>query len=726
MLDIFLSPEKKRKNLDIIEAKVFLIVHQIKKELELGNDFGNINLKKINKEDLGNLVYNIIEKGKFFTKSNVEVIKYFLYKYTKYGTFEGDKEFFLTKLSLSMHVETFPKDYLLFRKNDIGDKFYIILKGSVSIVITQEINIDMTEKEYNVHIEKLRYYKEYQLLESILSYDNKIEIYDDLKEAIKDEIYLESINNKKLEKRPQNDSITNPQTFVERVEPFSDKKLKAPKISVKIPIYKIVANLTTGATFGEIALSKSEVEERKRTATVITDTECIFGIIPNSIYSSFLKDIEEKTRYNLSLQLVSHSLFKSILPEAFLKANFLNFFNNMTFKGGTYLFKQGEIKKSLFFVNDGIINLYTESSIDNIIKVIEHLNKDIVPEIKKENNKNIKNKLKGKDDFDIFNEYQIQKKSNSSFNKFCRINRIFKIFCINKKETLGLDDCLLNDDTFFVTAKIMNENSHAFVLKLNFLNSILKENLILRNYKRTNIEKKKIMINRLTNIVRMLIVRFLKNNKISISKDEYLEEKKKDEIKIFKSENISFNGLKNKNGKISLSKYGYKSYFLNLKKKRKNNIKFINIMKPKLQFNLDRILFENKIGKEKHKTIKSSKIKFKNKLLNTHINFSNDNIQNINKFRLPFMNKTLNKSKEKKDKYQEKCKTEIIKINSGNDINKLIPNIKKLSSNYMISEYHHGRSQIKNMTQFDFIFFDNLFLSQGKRKYSKDPLEINY
>ena len=85
--------------------------------------------------------------------------------------------------------------------------------------------------------------------------------------------------------------------------------------------------------------------------------------------------------------------------------------------------------------------------------------------------------------------------------------------------------------------------------------------------------------------------------------------------------------------------------------------------------------------------------------------------------------KSLHGNKEKKDKYQEeKCKTE---INLGPNINNLIPNIKKLSTKYMIDEYGHGRHKIKNMTQFDFVFFDRFFVSQGKRRYSKEPLETN-
>ena len=317
MNDIIFTPEKRRKNLDLTETKIFQITHLIKNELEQGADLGKINLNKIEKEDLGYLVYYIINKGRFFAKININIIKYFLNKYTKYGNFEGDKELFLSKLSMSMHVELFPKDYLLFRKDDIGDKFYIILKGSVAIVITQEINIDMTEKEYINHIEKLRYYKEYNILESIISYDNKIEIEPNLLDKIKDEIYLEPSYNKNIKKKNEEKEVTNPQQFVLRAEPVIDKNSKEMRINVKIPIYKIVATLKTGDTFGEVALSKADIEERKRTATVITDSESIFGILPNSVYSTFLKEVEEKNRYTLVSELISHSLFKSILPEAF-------------------------------------------------------------------------------------------------------------------------------------------------------------------------------------------------------------------------------------------------------------------------------------------------------------------------------------------------------------------------------------------------------------------------
>ena len=48
--------------------------------------------------------------------------------------------------------------------------------------------------------------------------------------------------------------------------------------------------------------------------------------------------------------------------------------------------------------------------------------------------------------------------------------------------------------------------------------------------------------------------------------------------------------------------------------------------------------------------IKNGKVKFNNRLLNIHINFSNDNLTNRKKFKLPSMDKmkSLHKNKEKK------------------------------------------------------------------------------
>ena len=71
--------------------------------------------------------------------------------------------------------------------------------------------------------------------------------------------------------------------------------------------------MNIGDTFGEIALSKIDLEERKRTATVITDSECVFGIVPNSIYSTFLKEVEETELPTNTTSTGSNTIQQSII-----------------------------------------------------------------------------------------------------------------------------------------------------------------------------------------------------------------------------------------------------------------------------------------------------------------------------------------------------------------------------------------------------------------------------
>ena len=133
----------------------------------------------------------------------------------------------------------------------------------------------------------------------------------------------------------------------------------------------------------------------------------------------------------------------------------------------------------------------------------------------------------------------------------------------------------------------------------------------------------------------------------------------------------------------------------------------------------------------KNKSIKKSNkiVNFKNKLINIHINFSNDNLFKKNKFILPVTEKYkfLERLKRKKKKANEKLKTEIDKFNSEDDIktiqiNKIIQKIPQLSSKLMFDEYYCNKKRIKNMPQSDFIFYEHFFTNQGKKHYCEEPL----
>ena len=177
----------------------------------------------------------------------------------------------------------------------------------------------LTPREYNNYLEKLIYLKEYQLIKQLFSFPNKIQTDINLLEIIHRDILSqqEIINEVNDEENniPANE-------FVQRVEPIINYGLLEERVKVRIATYKIVATLKEGTTFGEVALSKNEKEERRRTATVITDTDCIMGTLLNNTYSSFLREIEEKRKLVLIGNVLQHTLFRDVTPENFQKNNY--------------------------------------------------------------------------------------------------------------------------------------------------------------------------------------------------------------------------------------------------------------------------------------------------------------------------------------------------------------------------------------------------------------------
>ena len=734
--DFYKNAGKKRKHNELIESKIYEIDKIIKNNLSKGIKLGDIEIEDFKKQEFANLVFYIISKGKFYLKLYVDLVKYYLNKFTKYSNFDGDKDYFLKKLSMSMNPEKFPKNRIIFRKDDIGDKFYIILRGSVSIIIVKETYVNLTPKEYDMYLENLILYKEYHLIKQVFTYPNKIESNISVLETIHKDILahpeiINSINN--------NDINISASEFVDRIEPVINYDSLEERVKVRIASYKIVATLKEGDTFGEIALNKNDREEKRRTATVITDTECLIGTIFNNVYSSFLREVEEKNKLVLIGHVLQHTLFRNVSPENFLKYNYFNYFNSRIYKGGDFLFHQGETRNSIFFVDEGLINLYTESSFEDINNYILYFKKDI-NKYNKIYNKII-NKKEIDEDFYINKKYQLQREINPLFDKYYTTNRKIKIYNINKKETLGYEDCLLDEDKYFMSARVISQHCQVFILEINFLPSILKDYLISKNFGITNLERKEIMIQRLRNIKITFLDKFLQNNKITHSVLESVKpkKKKKGSSNHFHASNTiinlrqSFNKNECKNSEIN-----EKSIFSLKIKKKHNNSKKYSIFST-LTFNrknidnetiiLDKKLKNNNFliqSEEEMEKYKDKINKNKNTVLNLKNNFRNKSEKKTESLLLPklYKIKTINKNKSKKD--DKKCITDK-DIKSENKINNLIPKMSFLSKKLMINEDDNNQKnkKVKNMTQLDFLFYDYLFTERGNKNYSKEPMDLN-
>ena len=101
----------------------------------------------------------------------------------------------------------YPKNNILFKIGDKGDKFFIILKGQVSVLITKEYNLEMSEEEYFDYIKRLITNDELYMLNNCIKANNSIypfirdEILNGKSRNSKESFYVNNIKNINLENK---------------------------------------------------------------------------------------------------------------------------------------------------------------------------------------------------------------------------------------------------------------------------------------------------------------------------------------------------------------------------------------------------------------------------------------------------------------------------------------------------------------------------------------------
>ena len=499
--------------------------HYIEKELNSGRSYDDIELIDIDENKLLEIVIEIISKEKKIIKQYINIVKYYINKYTKYKNVNGDKNYLLKKLSLSLKPEYYEKNTQLFHIGDVGDKFFLILKGTVSIIITQEISILLTEQEYNNYLQNLLICDEFYLLNKNLEIENITKPSQKTNELIRQYLFKD----KKLNKNsgPEIKKNVNTIDFIDRIKPKIDSDSSDKKYTYKILIYKNVATLKNGESFGETALKVSDDEEKLRTATVITEDDCIFGTIQMKLYCGLIRQVEEKNKSISTNKVLQHTLFKNVLLKNFFKYHYMNYFTIKNYYQGNFLFKQGEKRNALYFINDGIIELYTNSSFLDLANYIIYFEKSI--------------KIK---EHKVDHDYDFIKSTNIKFDNYYKKIQNISLYKINVRETLGYEDYIDSDGNFFLNAKIVSQKCQVYILEVNFLKTMLKDIIINKNYMETNLERKKIMINRLKLIRKTLLDKYIQSNQL---KSESLRTDINDKTTKFIDKNRSVKILKNKN-----------------------------------------------------------------------------------------------------------------------------------------------------------------------------------
>ena len=143
-------------------------------------------------------------------------------------------ETILYNLAVKLEYDYIEKQKIVYRHGDDPDKYYIILKGEVDLIIPNELEVMMSDYEYYYYILRLYKYQEHSLLETVLNknYDlyplNKKLLEDWIQTAFNTLLNLEKENelNKIKRKRKNNKNLVPNYTNTEELVTHLEKQKK--------------------------------------------------------------------------------------------------------------------------------------------------------------------------------------------------------------------------------------------------------------------------------------------------------------------------------------------------------------------------------------------------------------------------------------------------------------------------------------------------------------------
>jgi CRP-like cAMP-binding protein len=406
----------------------------------------------------------------------------------------------LTEISYFLMCEQYERNSILFRYGDLGDKFYIILKGSVKVLIPKERRIKTSESEYMFYLKTLLKYKEYYLIENLIE-ANKYFFTPEFKDFVafyKKEVENFAIQTEALSRRRKSYIIRDinshrkmpmrKKSTVECLNPFESKYLLKPTemvsaeeyakrfvvyndyteeesrageydhflhkvklVSVIVYEYHPIAFLKTGETFGEAAL---ETENLKRNATIIMSEETFLGILEKEHYSKSIKDINKKFKKQVMNFILGNSLMINVNKYSFSR-KYYNAFANLKIERGRKLLLENDEIRALYFIKEGEYDVYIYKSLAELTEFIKLLDK-----------KNECDPLLGKKEL-------LRCNTDPSFKKYYNTKTKIRISIIKGRDILGIDDFFVDGRSAY-TVECTSNKGEVFQLESEFFESMKK------------------------------------------------------------------------------------------------------------------------------------------------------------------------------------------------------------------------------------------------------------
>lgn len=223
------------------------------------------------------------------------------------------------RLVSSLNYEFFKKHQRIINCGEEGNKFYILLKGKVSVYKPIPTSEEISFKDYVEYICKIKYKEKNEpKFNRITSQNAQIDHYS-------------------LYKMNYNYSEIKPSRIKQNYILEEEKKL---------------AEFTDGFSFGEMALIKRE----PRNASIYAEEDSILVSLEKSDYNKVIKEIEEKRLLDQATEFKSkYPLFNYWGINQLFRL--FNYFEKETISYGEYLYKQNQASDYIYFIENGLFEV---------------------------------------------------------------------------------------------------------------------------------------------------------------------------------------------------------------------------------------------------------------------------------------------------------------------------------------------------------------------------------
>ena len=569
LINEILIKQKKNKEM-IMEEKINKIVNDIRQKISEGRQQQKISLKEI--KDIENIIDFILSRNNR-KPNDIVILSQYLMSFSNFLEILSLQDKFndtsdlIYKISSCLKKEEIQKNEIIFLNGQLGKTFYLIIQGEVSVLIPIQYSVKITCSQFYLYMQFLLEHKEYELIrrafqsnkqllrersiQNINEYEKFLGLLDTnlpagaKYEPIEIEKYMnkftrfvnrilernakleeeerkrkEEEEKKRKEEEENEDSDEEEKEKIKKIkknkkENDDNNKYNQIKYTFYLWKYNIVCNLDKGKSFGEVALQKGD---NRRTATIITKTDCVFGILEKDDYQVLIKEYMEKARKINTQALLNSKLFYNYREDLF-DTHYFNCFKATKRHKSEYLFKQNDKREFIYFIKKGDVQIEHISTWKELDKIIETLGNQSLSEKK------------------VLNDLIL---SSEKLKNFTQKKQKFNISICSSGEIVGFEEHIYpNTDTFMFSAICLCE-CEIFSLEIHFIEKMISEKLILDNYNKLIYEKKSKLYKRLLNLKSNILYHYnnlIKEKFIKREKKKLIKSREKHSERIFKSKN---------------------------------------------------------------------------------------------------------------------------------------------------------------------------------------------